>query len=356
MEFDSTLGYPGEGWSSKHRNLRLATWNTRSLTFERFKYCEQMGYDVIALTELWRKQSKFQKSDKSFITSKPIILTTGPNKGKMRFPEDRAAGVGILLSKTAQQKVKAFGSQGERVCWVRMSGPVCNLFIIAVYLPHRARTMPSQDDTLQDLRQVLAKVPAGDCICLMGDFNEQLEGNVPSRTGKWTAGEKSANANKIMDLMRMHSLSAMNTMFRPPKGASSNTFLQTKQKSSNASAANDYGELVGAEVRASYQGIWVQGRVAATYTQNGKQKWLIRYTDGYVQRVDRTRLKRLLVVKETIKVGRQLDYVLVSTRWKSSVTSCRPKWGPAMHRDLHGHKNDHALVECVWRWRMRCGA
>ena len=31
--FDSTLGYPGEGWPK----LTLATWNTRSLTFERFK-------------------------------------------------------------------------------------------------------------------------------------------------------------------------------------------------------------------------------------------------------------------------------------------------------------------------------
>ena len=24
-----------------------------------------------------------------------------------------------------------------------------------------------------------------------------------------------------------------------------------------------------------------------------------------------------------------------------------------MHRDLHGEKNDHALVECRWKWRIR---
>ena len=24
-----------------------------------------------------------------------------------------------------------------------------------------------------------------------------------------------------------------------------------------------------------------------------------------------------------------------------------------MHRDLHGEKNDHALVECKWTWRIR---
>ena len=56
---------------------------------------------------------------------------------------------------------------------------------------------------------------------------------------------------------------------------------------------------------------------------------------------------------ETDKVGKQLDYVMVSARRVSCVTQCRPKWGPSKHRDLHGHKNDHALVECTWRWRLK---
>ena len=53
--FDSTLGYPGEGWA----RFSMATWNTRSLTFERLKYCESLGYDVLAITELWRNQNKY---------------------------------------------------------------------------------------------------------------------------------------------------------------------------------------------------------------------------------------------------------------------------------------------------------
>ena len=49
QKFDSTLGFPGEGWGT----LKMATWNTRSLTYERFKYYENLGYDVLAITELW---------------------------------------------------------------------------------------------------------------------------------------------------------------------------------------------------------------------------------------------------------------------------------------------------------------
>ena len=35
------------------------------------------------------------------------------------------------------------------------------------------------------------------------------------------------------------------------------------------------------------------------------------------------------------------------------MTKCRTRWGPAIDRDLHGEKNDHALVECSWTWRIR---
>ena len=35
FEFNAMLGYPGEGhWSKKFPNLSIATWNTRSLTYE----------------------------------------------------------------------------------------------------------------------------------------------------------------------------------------------------------------------------------------------------------------------------------------------------------------------------------
>ena len=111
--FDSSLGFPGEGWE---QSLKMATWNTRSLTFERFKYCESLGYDILAITELWRKQSNYQTKSTRYTTSAPKLIQKGPRKGEFRFPEDKTAGVGILLSKRAQKKLMGFGSEGERVC------------------------------------------------------------------------------------------------------------------------------------------------------------------------------------------------------------------------------------------------
>ena len=218
--------------SKEFPNLRMTTWNTRSLTFERFQYCKSLNYDVLALTELWRNQEKFQTRRKNFIIGEPKMTN-----GDRRFPQDKAAGVGILLSDAAERKVESFGSEGERVCWVRLRGPSCNLFIIAVYLPHRGRVAPCQNDTIQDLQAVLRKVPQHDCIIIMGDMNEQLQRCIPNLTGKWCGGEPTKNSRKITSIMTMHDLCAINTYFKPRRKQTEHTYLYTRKKAHGAQDA-----------------------------------------------------------------------------------------------------------------------
>ena len=43
----------------------------------------------------------------------------------------------------------------------------------------------------------------------------------------------------------------------------------------------------------------------------------------------------------------QLDYILCSTRWVSSVRSSRVRWGVSLQR--WGRFYDHGLVECSWK-------
>ena len=72
----------------------IATYNPRSLTFERFNYLTDQGIDVLVLTECWRTMDRFSDGTCKWTFSKPEL----DNKGKPKFPLDRAAGVGILLS------------------------------------------------------------------------------------------------------------------------------------------------------------------------------------------------------------------------------------------------------------------
>ena len=185
--FDSTLVFPGEGWrsnagkskrkseckgrrdwSKRFPGLRMACWNTRSMTNERFNYCKELGYDVLAVSELWRTQEKFTSRSVEFTTS----ATARDKHGNLINPNDAAAGVGILLSGRLQDKVLSFGNEGsERICYVRIKGPSCNLFIVAVYIPHDKRVKPSQEDTMAELDAICALAKPSDCLIVLGDFN-----------------------------------------------------------------------------------------------------------------------------------------------------------------------------------------
>ena len=217
FKFNSTLGFRGEGpinWSKNHPELSIATWNTRSLTFERFNYCKNLGHDVLAITELWRNSHKFTDDTVSFTHSVPKINV---NTGRPAFPDDVAAGVGILLSERAHKQYMRHGIPCERLTWVRLKGPVTNLSVIAAYIPHRIRTKPCQHDTLCSLIELLKQVPKNDCVVLMGDFNEQLPKNIDKLTGKWAHGPESANTEITMNIMRVFDLTAASTFFQPKK-------------------------------------------------------------------------------------------------------------------------------------------
>lgn len=52
------------------------------------------------------------------------------------------------------------------------------------------------------------------------------------------------------------------------------------------------------------------------------------------------------------KAPSQIDYIIVSSRWASSVRTCSTKWGVAI--EAYGRKYDHALVQMNFRLRLKC--
>ena len=90
----------------------MTTWNTRSMTKERYTYCKGMGYGVLAVTEFWRNQDNFTEYSNEFIVS----VTIKDENGELVNKEDPAVGVGIILSPRAQRNVMAKGNNNsERI-------------------------------------------------------------------------------------------------------------------------------------------------------------------------------------------------------------------------------------------------
>ena len=315
------------------------------MTFERYNYCKHMGYDVLAVTELWRCQEKFTNRTNEFTTS----ATVKDKNGNLVNKQDPAAGVGILLSHRAQQKVLGTGNNGsERICWVRLKGPVCNLFIVAVYMPHSSRVQPAQADTLTELDVICKQAKQGDCIVVLGDLNVQLPGNKCSCTGNYVCAQgETPEADDILNFMKSHDLFAINTKFR--KRQSPATYLHVVSQGS--SGVND--QHLGREVKVQWRGKDNLGEVVENFGgQQGQRKWRVRFKDGYVKAYSEPELDNILVLQKRKTEGRQLDYILVSNRWLTSVQDASVKWGPSEHRNIRG-RADHALVCCKWTWRLQ---
>ena len=196
-----------------------------------------------------------------------------------------------MLSPRMAGKILDKGHVGTRIAWVRIKGPVCNLFYIVVYVPHKGRAIkPRAEDTIRQLENLLQKVKKSDCVIMAGDFNCQLQRSVQGCTGKWcmTRHENKGHGNKILDLMRLHDLCAAGTYFKPKR-----------------------------------------------------KKWRGRYRH----------CNATYIPKDTKRRPTKLDYICVSNRWKSKIIRTEVKWSPSIHR--FGHQFDHGLVSTTWRWRTK---
>ena len=192
----------------------------------------------------------------------------------------------------------------------------------------------------------------------MTDLNEQLPVNVKNITGKWAYGEASQNAEKMMTMLRQFDLFAVNTAFQSKRSSSNATFIKTTTATERYESSMDLSFLSGREVSIRYHGKSIKGTVKnpdhsdSPDTEN--KKWNVTFEGGYstkcsekwiLNHTAKTKLKRK-------RVQKQIDYIFVSNRWRSSVTDVKVRWGPSIHRNIRG-KDDHALVMCQWRWRLR---
>ena len=83
------------------------------------------------------------------------------------------------------------------------------------------------------------------------------------------------------------------------------------------------------------------------------KKWRVQFEDNFATETDEKTLQSWLVKLPKREVTqRQLDYILVSNRWRASMVNSSVCWGPSIHRNIYG-KDDHALVMCRWMWRLR---
>ena len=147
-------------WSKRFFQTLIGVWNCWSLSNERYDYWKELQYDILALTELHDAQAKTQYQGRRWVSSAP---STEDEEGKNSNP---AADVAILLSEKMEDKIIDSGHVDTRIAWVRIAGPVCNIYFIVTYVPHKGRTKPSAKDTIKQLKELLKTIKKSECVVL----------------------------------------------------------------------------------------------------------------------------------------------------------------------------------------------
>ena len=258
--------------------LKFGTWNCCGMSRERHEWIQELGYDVLGVTELHQSNSTLA----STLRGRRYLTAEDAPK------DDKAAGVGMFLSNRMADKLIAHGCMGARVLWARLEGQFNNIFVVVAYVPHRHRTKPPfMEDTHEELRKALRLAKAHDTVIVMGDFNGRLGRQGNSRVGKYCIHPREDEGGKLlMETMDEFDLDAVSTRFRYKR-------------------SSKFGN--------------------ATYI------------------MDRS--------GESGQPPAQIDYILVSKKWSSSVQDCKVKWAPAIHR--FGSHFDHGLIHMRFRMRIQ---
>ena len=144
-------------WNRIFGDALVGFWNPWSYCNKRHEYVKGLEYDILGLGELHNKHLEKHYEEKRWICSERS------KKDEQGVDPDPAAGVAILLSPRMADRIIEQGSEGARIAYTRLEGPVCNIFATVVYIPHRGRKQaPFTQDTIVRFRKLLSTVPKTD--------------------------------------------------------------------------------------------------------------------------------------------------------------------------------------------------
>ncbi|XP_056432313.1 uncharacterized protein LOC130370766 [Gadus chalcogrammus] len=190
---------------TKPKQLTLGTWNVRTLLgreTELVRQVELYKLDLVGLTETRSLRTGAKTLDSGW-----TLFFSGAARTH--------AGVGILINPRLRASWLEFTPVDERVVSLRLRviGGEKTLTVVCAYAPCNEKKYPA---FLEILSKVLSKVPEGDFVVLLGDFNAHV-GNktdkLPDVIGRHGLPKRRPNGTLLLNFCARHSFSITNTMF-----------------------------------------------------------------------------------------------------------------------------------------------
>eukprot|EP00660_Eupelagonema_oceanica_P009883 gene9883-biopygen32535 len=239
--FDSTLGFPGEGWKGRRgarerlSRVLFAFHNVQTLAGHvvtkgrSVDMCgdvtkEHMIIDYANNNDLYllgiAEHRWIMEGERSAPSNWHCIHTSA----NVSSGEGYKGGVGCYLSPKATRAWRNFGSHVEyidnRILLLRLpldARRTASAFIY--YAPHSQRPRSERQAFWDSLESAIAQVPSSDVILLLGDSNADT-GDIhsPGITGTHGTGKCNATGEELIDWCRNLGLRIMNGFFEKSSG------------------------------------------------------------------------------------------------------------------------------------------
>eukprot|EP01047_Picozoa_sp_COSAG01_P053219 COSAG01_NODE_5681_length_4104_cov_5.234707_2_plen_751_part_00 len=300
-----STGHMGRARSSRTRHATkpsIGTYNMGGGSRNRWDVVKDQynKVDVLALQEISSSQGGWKGEEFAAEDHGRLLVGDKPPKG------DPSGSAALRLSARMRKAVVdgSSGCLGSRIVYTRLSLGVQYLFVVSVYVPYWNRGCSNKGHsyagteactTYRQLQTVLdSKSKPGDAIIVLTDANAKLAPTHDRAVGRFCVQQKPNEAGiELLHFMHRNELVAANTLFKPRR----------RQRRLRRHRTAHLGNV-------TYR----------PYNQN--------------------------------QSASQIDYILVSRRWLSSVEHTRVYWGASLKLQS-AFRVDHGAVLMRWKERVK---
>lgn len=189
-------------------NLRIATWNVRSMyedgkIYNATREMRRLGVSILGVSEMrWPGSGGCEIGDH-------YLYYSGNDDPK------HYNGVAVVLDKNIKHAVKAFIPVSDRVMLLKINASPFNINIIQTYAPTCDGNDGDVEAFYDDIGKCLKLSRNHEITIVMGDFNAKIgQGKCENVVGEHGLGKRNERGERLIQFAQEHELIVTNTFFK----------------------------------------------------------------------------------------------------------------------------------------------
>ncbi|MBN3324175.1 CFDP2 protein, partial [Atractosteus spatula] len=172
--------------------MRVGSWNVGTMTGRGRELVETMARRKVEI--LCVQETKWKGNSSRHLGEGYKILYAGKST-KMN-------GVGVIVCKDLADKIVRVVIHSDRIINVQVAFESGLWNIISVYAPQVGRPQEEKDSFLEDLEEVVSRIPGNEMVVIGGDFNVHLGEkcpDYPDEHGQKGLGERNEEGGRLLE-------------------------------------------------------------------------------------------------------------------------------------------------------------